>query len=127
MKSPAPPPPPPPPPGRDRQFARLLCANAGAGSDGIVTASRGKLRRLFCLHKGWIVFATSNLVEEQFVEYLVRIGAISPRVYTETIEESTKAKTKPISHLIRTGTPAKDTLERGMDGLIRELLTSTLE
>jgi len=125
MKSPAPPP--PPPPGRDRQFARLLCASAGAGPGGIVTASRGKLRRLFCLRKGWVVFATSNLIEEQFVEYLVRIDAISPRVYAETIDESTKTKTKPIAHLIRTGTPSKDALERGMEGLIRELLTSTLE
>jgi DnaJ-domain-containing protein 1 len=92
-----------------------------------LTASRGKLRRLFCVQKGWIVFATSNLIEEQFVEYLVRIEAISPRVYSETIEESTKTKTKPVAHLIRTGTPSKDALERGMEGLIRELLSSTLE
>ena len=125
MTPPLPPPPPPLP--RDRQFARLLCTSAEAASGGILTASRGKLRRLFCIQKGWIVFATSNLIEEQFVEYLVRIDAISPRVYAEAIEESTKTNTKPIAHLIRTGTPSRDALERGMEGLIRELLTSTLE
>ena len=123
----SPPPPPPPPQGRDRQFARLLCASTEAGSGGIVCASRGKLRRLFCLNRGWIVFATSNLVEEQFVEYLVRTGEISPRVYSEAIEESAKTKAKPLAHLIRTETPSKAALERAMEGLIRELLTSTLE
>jgi len=116
-----------PPPPRDREFARLLCTNADEGADGILTATRGKLRRLFCLQKGWIVFATSNLIEEQFVEYLVRTDAISPRVYAQAVEESGKAYTKPIAYLLRTKTPSQDALERGMQGLIRELLTSTLE
>ena len=119
--------PPPPPLSRDRQVARLLCTSAKAGTGGILTASRGKLRRLFCLQKGSIVFATSNLVEEQFVEYLVRIAAISPRVYTEAIEESQKRNTKAVAHLIKSGTPGPQALERGMEGLIRELLSSTLE
>ena len=116
-----------PPLPRDRQFARMLCTGAEDAAGGILTATRGKLRRLFCLQKGWIIFATSNLIEEQFVEYLVRTDAISPRVYAEAIEESTKAKTKPIAHLIRTRTPSTEAMERGMEGLIRELLTSTIE
>ena len=76
---------PPPPPRRATDNSRaLLCAQRRrARRGGILTASRGKLRRLFCLQKGWIVYATSNLIEEQFVEYLVRTDAISPRVYTE--------------------------------------------
>lgn len=112
---------------RDREFARLLCTNADASADGILTATRGKLRRLFCLQKGWIVFATSNLIEEQFVEYLVRTDAISPRVYAEAVEQSGKAHTKPLAHLMRMRTPSPEALKRGMEGLIRELLTSTLE
>ena len=112
---------------RDREFARLLCANADGGADGILTATRGKLRRLFCLQKGWIVFATSNLIEEQFLEYLVRTGAISPKVYTDTVEESGRVGVKPVAYLVQKATPARPTLERGMEGLIRELLTSTLE
>jgi tetratricopeptide (TPR) repeat protein len=112
---------------RDRQFARLLCTNVKENAGGILTATRGKLRRLFCLKDGWIVFATSNLIEEQFVEYLVRTEAISPRVYAEAVEVSTKAKTKPIAHLIRNRTPSTEALHRGMEGLVRELVTSTLE
>lgn len=122
-----PPAPPSAPPPRDRHFARLLCTSADDGASGILTASRGRLRRLFCLQKGWIVFATSNLIEEQFVEYLVRSGAISPHVRAAAIEESAKTNTKPITHLLESGTPTKDALRRGMEGLVRELTTSTLE
>ncbi len=116
-----------PPPPRDRQFARLLCTRADEGASGILTASRGKLRRLFCLQKGWIVFATSNLIEEQFLEYLVRSDTISPRMRAEAVEESAKTKTKPIAHVLAAGNPTTDALRRGMEGLVRELLTSTLE
>jgi tetratricopeptide (TPR) repeat protein len=112
---------------RDRLFARLLCANAEDRASGILTASRGKLKRLFCLSKGWIVFATSNLIEEQFIEYLVRTGAMSPRMRAEAVEESARVNKKPITYLITAGTPTKDALRRGMEGLIRELTTSTLE
>jgi tetratricopeptide (TPR) repeat protein len=112
---------------RDRHFARLLCTSADEGASGILTASRGKLRRLFCLQKGWIVFATSNLIEEQFIEYLVRSDAISPRLRGEAVEESARTKVKPVAYLLLSGNPTKDALRLGMEGLVRELLTSTLE
>jgi len=117
----------PAPPPRDRQFARLLCANAEERASGILTASRGKLRRLFCLSKGWIVFATSNLVEEQFIEFLVRSGAMSPKMRAEAVEESARLNAKTIAYIIASGKPGKDELRRGMEGLVRELTTSTLE
>jgi DnaJ-domain-containing protein 1 len=116
-----------PPPPRDHQFARLLCDSADAQASGILTAARGKLRRLFCLQDGWVVYATSNLIEEQFLEYLVRTGAVSARTRAELVEESDRANVKPIAFLIRTGVASKDALRRGMEGLVRELFTSTLE
>ena len=112
---------------RDRHFARLLCTRADAGASGILTASRGKLRRLFCLQQGWIAFVTSNLIEEQFIEYLVRTDAISAHVRAEAVEESAKTSAKPIAHLLQSGKSTKDELRRGMEGLVRELVTSTLE
>jgi len=112
---------------RDRQFARLLCDNAEDRASGILTASRGRLKRLFCLSKGWIVFATSNLIEEQFIEFLVRTGVLSPRVRAEAVEESARLKQTPTAYLKATGRPPKDELRRGMEGLVRELTTSTLE
>jgi len=116
-----------PPLPRDHQFARLLCTSADDHASGILTASRGKLRRLFCLKDGWIVYATSNLIEEQFIEYLVRTGAISPRLRAEVVEESARTNVKPTAYLLQYGSPATDALRRGMEGLIRELFTSTLE
>lgn len=117
----------PPPPPRDRQFARLLCDRAEDRASGILTATRGKLRRIFCLSKGWMIFATSNLVEEQFLEFLVRSGAMSPRMRAEAVEESARANAKTIAYLIASGKPGKDQLRRAMEGLVRELTTSTLE
>jgi tetratricopeptide (TPR) repeat protein len=111
----------------DRKFARMLCEGVDDAAGGILTATRGRLRRLFCLQQGSIIFATSNLIEEQFVEYLVRTDAISPQVYSEAVEQAGKTKTKPLAHLIRNGTPAREALERAMEGLIREILSSTLE
>jgi tetratricopeptide (TPR) repeat protein len=112
---------------RDRQFARLLCASADAESSGILTASRGRLRRLFCLSRGWMAYATSNLVEEQFVEYLVRTGAMSPNLRAQAIETAAKSATTPIAFLRASGHVDGETLKRGMEGLVRELMTSTLE
>ena len=124
---PPPPPPPPPPPSRVNSFARLLCTHADERASGILTATRGKLRRLFCLQDGWIVFATSNLLEEQFIEYLVRTDAISPRLRADVVEEAARTNVKPTAYLLQYGSPTKDALRRGMEGLIRELFTSTLE
>lgn len=117
----------PPPPPRDRQFARLLCDSAEDHTSGILTATRGKLRRIFCLSKGWIIFATSNLIEEQFVEFLVRTGAMSPSQRAEAVEESARVNAKTTAYLVAKGQVHKDVLRRGMEGLVRELTTSTLE
>jgi tetratricopeptide (TPR) repeat protein len=112
---------------RDRQFARLLCSRAELCASGILTASRGRLRRLFCLENGSIVFATSNLVEEQFLEYLVRCDVISPHVRAQLVEEASRAGVKPIPYLIQSRISTEAALRRGMEGLVRELITSTLE
>ena len=112
---------------RDRRFARGLCTHAQDGASGILTATRGKLKRLFCLEKGWVVYATSNLVEEQFPEYLVRSGLLTPQARAAAVEEATAAGTKLVAHLTATGRPSPDEMRRGMEGLIRELITSTLE
>lgn len=112
---------------RDRQFARLLCGIAADGGSGIVTATRGKLRRLFCLEQGWLVYATSNLIEEQFAEFLVRTGALTPSQRLEAVEVAASAKRKLTAVLVAQGVPSVDRLRRASEGLVRELLTSTLE
>ncbi|HEX4823101.1 MAG TPA: DnaJ domain-containing protein [Candidatus Polarisedimenticolaceae bacterium] len=116
---------PPSPPSPFRQFPRLLCEKA-AGS-GILTASRGRLKRLFCLEKGWVVYATSNLLEEQYAEYLVRSGILTPDQRAHAVETAALKKISVAAVLLDAGRPSPESLRRAMDGLIRELLTSTLE
>ena len=112
---------------RDRQFTRTLCDRAEERASGIVTATRGKLRRVFCLDKGWLVFATSNLIEEQFGEYLVRSGALSPGARAESAERAASEGKKLIQVLIESGRPPEEAMRRAMEGLVRELFSSTLE
>ncbi len=117
----------PPPIIRDRRFANMMCARADDGGSGILTANRGKLRRLFCLEKGWLVFATSNLIEEQFTEYLARVGALSPEMAANVTADSARMQTKPAAYMLALKDPPEDILKRSMEGLVRELMTSTLE
>jgi tetratricopeptide (TPR) repeat protein len=91
-----------------------------------LTATRGKLRRIFCLQKGDLVFATSNLHEEQFFEYLVRCNLLSPRLLAEAFDQSERLAVKPVAYLQKSGASAAE-LRRGMEGLVKELVTSTLE
>jgi tetratricopeptide (TPR) repeat protein len=106
-------------------FARLILDTA-KGS-GIVTATRGKLRRLFCVENGWLVYATSNLVEEQFGEYLVRSGALGPAERAQAVEAAAATGKKLSEILVEGGLPPVDRLRRAQEGLLRELLSSTIE
>ncbi len=67
-----------PAPGGGGGRAVLACfgREAAAGSSGILTATRGKLRRLFCLERGTLILAASNVREEQLVEALAGTGIV---------------------------------------------------
>jgi DnaJ-domain-containing protein 1 len=110
-----------------RHFAHLLCGRAEAHASGILTATRGKLRRLFCLEKGWLAFATSNLLEEQFVEYLVRSRLLTPDERAHAVQAASARKIGLPAYLLHLGRPSHESLRRGMEGLVGELATSTLE
>ena len=64
--------------------ARLLAAEAL--SSGILAVTHAKLKRVFCIRKGKVVFARSNIIEEQFDETLVRDG-----LFTRRQQEQVKA------------------------------------
>jgi curved DNA-binding protein CbpA len=55
----------------DRGLALHLSDCAASGRSGIATATRRKLKRLFCLAEGRLVHAASNVIEEQLGEVLV--------------------------------------------------------
>ena len=115
------------PPSAGHQFPLLLCGKAEAGASGILTALRGKLRRFFCLDHGSIVFAASNLVEEQFLDYLVRTGALTPESGAGIAAESARVHQKPAAYLRALNRLSLEEMRRAMIGLIRELSDSTIE
>lgn len=116
-----------PSPSRERQIARALCDPAAQGSSGIVTAARGKLKRLFCLDSGSLVFATSNLIEEQFAEFLVRRGVLDAGTRATVVEEAGRSGLRFVEALSARPIPGRVALHRGMEELVRDLVNSTLE
>lgn len=111
----------------DLALARLLCLREAEGRSGIVRATRGKLKRLFCLEEGKLVHAASNVLEERFGETLVRRGVLSPRERADAVAAA-GASGRPLARvLLEGGRPAPAVLEKTMEALVRELLSSTLE
>jgi len=112
---------------RDRTLSRLLAAKAAAAASGVVQATRGKLKRVFCIEHGWLVYGASNLIEEQLDEYLVRQHALAPADRAAAAAEAAKAKKDIVSHLLATETLSPVAARRGLEGLLQALLTSCLE
>ncbi len=112
---------------QDRTLPRLLAERAAAKGSGILEASRGKLRRLFCLDQGWLVFVASNLVEEQFDEFLVRSGTLLPADRAEIRMAMERENKKVVEALLEREILSRGAVQRGMEGLITTLLSSSLE
>ncbi len=114
-----------PPP--ERHLALALAARQGEGASGILRATRGRLKRLFCLDQGWIAFAASNLIEEQFAEVLVQKGVLSPSARVEILDEASRKKAKFGSVLEMRRIVPRDALREAMERHVEALLSSCLE
>lgn len=111
----------------DRHVARLLCSHGSRRESGIVHAERGKLKRLFCIEKGDLVFVASNLLEEQFGEYLVRRRLLTPASRAALVVRATGERRK-LGEVLREESGLDPALLVGAaEDLARELLSSTLE
>jgi len=104
----------------------LAAAAAGNGS-GLLTVTRGKLRRIFCVEKGWLVLALSNLVEEQPLEYVARAGLLSHAAIRQLTEDAKRANRRPMGLLAEHEAIPRDALRPVVEAMVRDLLTSTLE
>jgi curved DNA-binding protein CbpA len=111
----------------DRALSRLLAVKAASDSSGVLHATRGKLKRLFCIDHGWLVYGASNLIEEQLDEYLVRQGALAPAERAAASAEAARVKQDTVSYLLAAETLSLVAARRGMEGLLKTLLTSCLE
>lgn len=111
----------------ERDPVRLLAAKAGAGATGILNAVRGKHRRLICLEQGRIVFALSNMLEEQFDEELVRKEILNPAQRAEAKIACATQKQKLTEAIEALGLLEPDALRRSLADYVRWITTSTLE
>jgi curved DNA-binding protein CbpA len=112
---------------QERALPRLLAEHAAGGGSGILRANRGKLRRLFCLDKGWLVFVASNLLEEQFDEFLVRGGKMNASDRSELTIASKAKKKNVVTLALERRILSQSAAQRGMEELIANLLSSSLE
>lgn len=105
----------------------LLVAHGARGGSGMLTAVRGRLRRVFVIDEGWLVHATSNLLEEQLAEYLVHRQVLSPAARTHLVEEAQRRKRKLFEVALEEGAPPAEDFRDAEEAIIGDLLSSTLE
>lgn len=112
---------------RDRALAGAIARAAAEGSSGIVSASRGKLKRVFCLENGFLIYATSNVLEEQFAESLVRRGVLSASARAAAEQACREAGGKLGTTLLEGGFAPAEALRSTMEAQVDALLSSCLE
>lgn len=108
-------------------LATVLAERSLAHSSGIVRATRGKLRRVFCLVEGDLAFAASNVIEEQFDRFLVKRQVLTPEQRDRAAAEAARRGGKLVDVLRELPGPGDQRLRSEMEGFAEELLFSTLE
>jgi len=104
----------------------LLGARASERGPGLITATRGKLRRLFCVEGRDLVFAVSNLVEDQFLERLVRAGLLSPAERGTIQREAARAGRKAAAVAIEAGIVDETALREEIASHVRTWVADAL-
>ena len=112
---------------RVTRIAQTLAARQVEGASGILAASRGRLRRLFCLDRGFLAFAASNLLEEQFPELLVQLGLLAPAARAEILAEAAQRKVKFGVVLEERRVVRAEDLRGAMERHVEALLSSCIE
>ena len=111
----------------DSDAVRMLAEHAGNSASGILTVTSGKLKRLFCLDQGRLVFAASNLIEEQFPEALVKANLLSPAHRAEAKVEAARKQQKLATYLHEEEVVSPDILMSALEDHVRTLLSASLE
>ncbi len=117
-------------------LAGLLAEHAAENRSGVLTAikplnpkakSRVKLKRVFCLERGRLVFAMSNVLEEQLAEYLVAQGRLDEARKTSCAERAQNDKIPFSAALLASGLLPGSEIRELRGRQLQELLSSTLE
>lgn len=111
----------------DVPVGHLLADAALRGTSGILTALRGKHRRLFCVEGGRIVHAVSNVIEEQFTEALLAERLVSVGDLAGAQRQSARQGLSLTQLLADAGLVPRETLLPALEAHTRQLLFSTLD
>lgn len=114
------------PPAPEQVLSALLGEKAATAASGLLTATRGKHKRIFCFVRGRVVHAVSNVVEEQFSEELLRTEVISPSDWAAARQEAERSGRKP-GAVLQDGFVDPSLLSAAMTRHVRSLLHSCLE
>ena len=111
----------------DHELGRLLGDAALGGSSGILSALRGKHKRLFCLVEGQIVHAASNVIEEQFSEALIQDRIVSVGDIAGAQRQSAQQGVSLSGLLVESGLLPREALLPALESHTRKLLFATLD
>ncbi|HKQ61350.1 MAG TPA: DnaJ domain-containing protein [Candidatus Polarisedimenticolaceae bacterium] len=111
----------------DRGLARRAADRALERASGILTARRGKLKRLLCLERGELTHVASNLIEEQFTEFLVRHDYLPPKARARATVEARQAGLPLVTLLLQQGVLSAELVRRASAEQARSLLFASLE
>jgi len=111
----------------DRQLGLFLSEAAVNGDSGVITGVRGKLKRLFCLSEGSLIFAVSNVIEEQVAYCLLREKVLSTTDLRVAQEACSRQKELKLSRfLIEFGHLTAEQMKPIVDENVKQLLFTTL-
>ena len=96
-------------------------------SSGILTIVDDKVRRLFCLRKGRLVHAASNVIEEQLEEFLVREGYLTAADQERSKLESTRENVPALRWLQEQGVIGVSKLDAAIGAHATGLLLVALD
>src|SRR6185436_9923164 len=82
---------------------------------------------LFCVEDGALVHAASNVREEQLGTFLEERGLLEPAARAEAETKAREAGIKLARTLLEQGLLLDDAVTSGIEGLVEELVGSTLE
>lgn len=112
----------------DQELARLLTEAAREKQSGVLTATRGKLKRIFCLDQGDVVYAKSNVIEEQLDEFLARHEHLSPGDLAGAVTASRKQRGLSLCRLLLDKALLTEQQLRSLvETQVRELLYATID
>jgi tetratricopeptide (TPR) repeat protein len=109
------------------RLLELLAEQTRQRSTGILTTINGNLKRLFCFENGQLIFAASNIIEEQLNVSLKSSQIIGATEFEAAEDAASRNKTALTAYLLAEGTQPAGALEIVIKDHVRRLLDATLE